>query len=111
VASNVELESRGDTIHLEEAIESPSFNARLKIGYGPFTLGANHKCDKSSAKTKMETTAAGTRITLEPLIIIGWVSTMLPKPPRAKGGNSLIQLFFLRVIWSTPNNIAILDTA
>ncbi|KAH6888179.1 hypothetical protein B0T10DRAFT_460817 [Thelonectria olida] len=65
MATKVELESRGDTTHLEEAIESSSFDANLKLGYGPFSLGASYKEDKSSARTKMETTATGTRITLE----------------------------------------------
>ncbi|KAH7268206.1 hypothetical protein B0J15DRAFT_578227 [Fusarium solani] len=91
VASNVELEFRGDTTNLEEAIESSSFDANLKVGYGPFSLGASHKQDSSSAKTKMETTATGTRISLEAPAIIGWVSTMLPPLPRSKGENSLIQ--------------------
>ncbi|KAI8716368.1 hypothetical protein NCS52_00930200 [Fusarium sp. LHS14.1] len=91
VASNVELEFRGDTTNLEEAIESSSFDANLKVGYGPFSLGASHKQDSSSAKTKMETTATGTRISLEAPAIIGWVSTMLPPLPRSKGKNTLIQ--------------------
>ncbi|RTE76712.1 hypothetical protein BHE90_008799 [Fusarium euwallaceae] len=91
VASNVELEFRGDTTNLEEAIESSSFDANLKVGYGPFSLGASHKQDSSSSKTKMETTATGTRISLEAPAIIGWVSTMLPPLPRSKGKNTLIQ--------------------
>ncbi|KAJ4258562.1 hypothetical protein NW757_003130 [Fusarium falciforme] len=91
VASNVELEFRGDTTNLEEAIDSSSFDANLKVGYGPFSLGASHKQDSASAKTKMETTATGTRISLEAPAIIGWVSTMLPPLPRSKGKNTLIQ--------------------
>ncbi|KAM6529803.1 hypothetical protein FALCPG4_007931 [Fusarium falciforme] len=91
VASNVELEFRGDNTNLEEAIDSSSFDANLKVGYGPFSLGANHKQDSASAKTKMETTATGTRISLEAPAIIGWVSTMLPPLPRSKGKNTLIQ--------------------
>ena len=94
IASSLELEFRGDTTHLEEAVESSSFEANLKVGYGPFSLGASHKQDKSSAKTKMETTATGTRISLEAPTIIGWVSTLLPELPRTKGGNSLVQPFF-----------------
>lgn len=95
IASNVELEFRGDTTHLEEAVESSSFDANLKVGYGPFSLGASHKQDKSSAKTKMETTATGTRISLEAPAIIGWVTTMLPQLPRPRNGNnSLVQPFF-----------------
>jgi hypothetical protein len=94
IASNVELEFRGDTTHLEEAVESSSFDANLKVGYGPFSLSASHKQDKSSSKTKMETTATGTRIKIEAPSIIGWVSTMLPKLPREKGGNPLFQPFF-----------------
>ncbi|KAK3998231.1 hypothetical protein QBC44DRAFT_363760 [Cladorrhinum sp. PSN332] len=94
VASNVELEFRGDTTHLEEAIESSSFNSNLKVGYGPFSLSASHKRDKSSAKTKMETTATGTRISLEAPAIIGWVTTLLPQLPRPRNGkNSLVQPF------------------
>ncbi|UPK92186.1 hypothetical protein LCI18_003121 [Fusarium solani-melongenae] len=91
IASNVELEFRGDTTNLEEAIDSSSFDANLKVGYGPFSLGASHKQDSASAKTKMETTATGTRISLEAPAIIGWVSTMLPPLPRSKGKNTLIQ--------------------
>ena len=94
VASNVELEFRGDTTHLEEAVESSSFDANLKVGYGPFSLGASHKQERGSAKTKMETTASGTRISLEAPAIIGWVSTLLPELPRRRGGNSLVQPFF-----------------
>ncbi|KAF3911056.1 hypothetical protein AA313_de0204049 [Arthrobotrys entomopaga] len=72
VASNVELEFRGDTTALEEAVESSHTDAQVKVGYGPFSLSASHSQDKSSAKTKMETTATGTRITLEAPAIIGW---------------------------------------
>ena len=94
VASNIELEFRGDTTDLEEAIESSSFDANLKVGYGPFSLGASHKQDRKSAKTKMETTAMGTRISLEATAIIGWVTTLLPELPRPrKGNNALVQPF------------------
>ncbi|KAK4228622.1 hypothetical protein QBC38DRAFT_523461 [Podospora fimiseda] len=94
IASNVEMEFRGDTTHLEEAIESSSFNANLKVSYGPFKLSSSHKQDKSSAKAKMETTATGTRISLEAPCIIGWVTTMLPQLPRPKDeNNSLVQPF------------------
>lgn len=84
IASNVELEFRGDTTHLEDAVESSSFDANLKVGYGPFSLSASHKQDKSSSKTKMETTAVGTRIRLEAPSIIGWVTTLVPELPRNK---------------------------
>nr|RBQ91816.1 hypothetical protein FVER53263_12490 [Fusarium verticillioides] len=90
VASNVELEFRGDTSALEEAVESSHTDAQVKVGYGPFSLSASHSQDKSSAKTKMETTATGTRITLEAPAIIGWVSQLVPQLPRPKGGSSLI---------------------
>ncbi|KAK7705649.1 hypothetical protein SLS64_003602 [Diaporthe eres] len=90
VASNVELEFRGDTTALEEAVESSHTDAQVKVGYGPFSLSASHSQDKSSAKTKMETTATGTRITLEAPAIIGWVSQLVPQLPRPKGGSSLI---------------------
>ncbi|KAH6957309.1 hypothetical protein DER45DRAFT_488049 [Fusarium avenaceum] len=90
VASNVELEFRGDTSALEEAVESSHTNAQVKIGYGPFSLSGSHSQDRSSAKTKMETTATGTRITLEAPSIIGWVSQLVPQLPRPKGGSSLI---------------------
>lgn len=91
VAANIELEFRGDTTNLEDAMESSHFDANVKVGYGPFSLSASHSQDKSSAKTKMETTATGTRITLEAPAIVGWVHTMLPQLPRQKGGNSLVQ--------------------
>ncbi|EXL65667.1 hypothetical protein FOPG_18115 [Fusarium oxysporum f. sp. conglutinans race 2 54008] len=94
IASNVELEFRGDTTHLEQAVESSHFDANLKVGYGPFSLSASHSQDKSSSKTKMETTATGTRIKIEAPSIIGWVTTMLPKLPREKESNSLVQAFF-----------------
>jgi hypothetical protein len=84
IASNVELEFRGDTTHLEDAVESSSFDANLKVGYGPFSLSASHKQEKSSSKTKMETTAVGTKIKLEAPSIIGWVTTLLPALPRNK---------------------------
>ncbi|KAF4339124.1 Phage tail fiber repeat 2 [Fusarium beomiforme] len=90
VASNVELEFRGDTTELEEAVESSHTDAQVKVGYGPFSLSASHSQDKSSAKTKMETTATGTRITLEAPAIIGWVSQLVPQLPRPKGGSSLV---------------------
>ncbi|PNP76706.1 hypothetical protein FNYG_10125 [Fusarium nygamai] len=90
VASNVELEFRGDTTSLEEAVESSHTDAQVKVGYGPFSLSASHSQDKSSAKTKMETTATGTRITLEAPAIIGWVSQLVPQLPRPKGGSSLV---------------------
>ncbi|SCO92498.1 uncharacterized protein FRV6_16626 [Fusarium oxysporum] len=90
VASNVELEFRGDTSALEEAVESSHTDAQVKIGYGPFSLSGSHSQDKSSAKTKMETTATGTRITLEAPSIIGWISQLVPQLPRPKGGSSLI---------------------
>jgi hypothetical protein len=94
VASNIELEFRGDTTDLEDAIESSSFDANLKVGYGPFSLGASHKQDRKSAKTKMETTAMGTRISLEAPTIIGWVTTLLPELPRPRTGrNALVQPF------------------
>lgn len=94
IAYNLELEFLGDTAHLEEAVESSSFDANLKVGYGPFSLGASLKQDKFSAKTKIETTPTGTGISLEAPAIIGWVSTLLPKLPKTKGGNSLVQPFF-----------------
>ncbi|KAK6511799.1 hypothetical protein TWF481_000705 [Arthrobotrys musiformis] len=90
VASNVELEFRGDTTALEEAVESSHTDAQVKIGYGPFSLSGSHSQDKSSAKTKMETTATGTRITLEAPAIIGWVSQLVPQLPRPKGSNFLV---------------------
>jgi len=94
VAANVQLEFRGDTTHLESAIESSSFDSNVKVGYGPFSLSASHKQDKSSAKTKMETTATGTRISLEAPAIIGWVTTMLPQLPRPRDRkNTLVQPF------------------
>lgn len=94
IASNIELEFRGDTTHMEEAMESSHFDANVKVGYGPFSLSASHSQDKTSAKTKMETTATGTRITLVAPAIIGWVSTLLPKLPRTRGGNALVQNFW-----------------
>ncbi|KAI1319649.1 hypothetical protein F5Y16DRAFT_390698 [Xylariaceae sp. FL0255] len=90
VASNIELEFRGDTTKLEEAVESSHTDAQAKIGYGPFSISASHSQDKSSAKTKMETTATGTRISLEAPAIIGWVSQLVPQLPRPKGTNFLI---------------------
>ncbi|KAF2793192.1 hypothetical protein K505DRAFT_244956 [Melanomma pulvis-pyrius CBS 109.77] len=90
VASNVELEFRGDTTALEEAVESSHTDAQTKVGWGPFSLSASHSQDKSSAKTKMETTATGTRITLEAPAIIGWVSQLVPQLPRPKGTNFLV---------------------
>ncbi|KAK6352526.1 hypothetical protein TWF730_009350 [Orbilia blumenaviensis] len=94
VASNVELEFRGDTAALEEAVESSHTDAQVKVGYGPFSLSASHSQDKSSAKTKMETTATGTRITLEAPSIIGWVSQLVPQLPRPKGSNFLVGPMF-----------------
>lgn len=94
VASGIELEFRGDTTHLESAVESSHFDAQVKVGYGPFSLSASHSQDKSSAKTKMETTATGTRITLEAPAIIGWVSQLVPQLPRPKGGNALVGPLF-----------------
>uniref|UniRef100_A0A098DBI6 Uncharacterized protein n=1 Tax=Gibberella zeae (strain ATCC MYA-4620 / CBS 123657 / FGSC 9075 / NRRL 31084 / PH-1) TaxID=229533 RepID=A0A098DBI6_GIBZE len=94
VASNVELEFRGDTSSLEEAVESSHTDAQVKVGYGPFSLSGSHSQDKSSAKTKMETTATGTRITLEAPAIIGWVSQLVPQLPRPKGGSSLLGPMF-----------------
>ena len=94
VASNIELEFHGTTTALEEAIEASSLDANLKVSYGPFSLGASHKQDRKSAKTKMESTATGTRISLEAPAIIGWVSTLLPELPRPrKGHNALVQPF------------------
>jgi hypothetical protein len=89
VAANVELEFRGDTTAIEEAVESSHTDAQVKVGYGPFSLSASHSQDKSSAKTKMETTATGTRITLEAPAIVGWVSQLVPQLPREKGHNFL----------------------
>lgn len=94
VASNVELEFRGNTAALEEAVESSHTDAQVKVGYGPFSLSASHSQDKSKANTKMETTATGTRITLEAPAIIGWVSQLVPKLPRPKGENSLVGPLF-----------------
>ncbi|KAK6337088.1 hypothetical protein TWF718_009874 [Orbilia javanica] len=94
VASNVELEFRGNTSSLEEAVESSHTDAQVKVGYGPFSLSASHSQDKSSAKTKMETTATGTRITLEAPAIIGWVSQLVPQLPRPKGSNFLVGPMF-----------------
>ena len=89
VAANLELEFRGDTTALEEAVDSSHTDAQVKVGYGPFSLSASHIQDKSSAKTKMETTATGRRITLEAPAIIGWVSQLVPPLPRPKGANFL----------------------
>jgi hypothetical protein len=89
VAANVQLEFRGDTTALEEAVEASHTDAQAKVGWGPFSLSASHSQDKSSAKTKMETTATGTRITLEAPAIIGWVSQLVPQLPRTKGTNFL----------------------
>ncbi len=91
VASNIEREFRDDSTSLEETVESLSFDTNLQVSYGLFSLGASHKQDKSSAKTCMETTATGTRISLGPPAIIGWVSMLLPwllRLPRPKNGNN-----------------------
>jgi hypothetical protein len=92
VASNVELEFRGDTTGLEAAVESSHTDAQAKISYGPFSISASHSQDKSSTRTKMETTATGTRITLEAPAIIGWVSQLVPQLPRPKDDKVLVGL-------------------
>ena len=90
VASNIELEFSGDTSNLESAVESSHTDAQVKVGWGPFSLSASHSQDKTSSKTKMETTATGTRITLEAPAIIGWVSQLLPQLHRPVGTNYLL---------------------
>lgn len=73
----------------------PTLRAALKTAaVVHFSLSASHKHDKSSAKTKMETTATGTRTSLEVPAVIGWVTILLQQLPKPRNGkSSLVQRF------------------
>ena len=89
VASNVELESSGDTSSLESALESSSTEANVSVGYGPFALSASHKSSKSKSKTHAESTATGMRVSLQAPQIISWVSELLPRLLKAPNSTKM----------------------
>jgi hypothetical protein len=91
IAANVELSFSGDTSTLESTLEASSTQANISVGWGPFAVSASHKQSSSRSKTRMESTAAGMKISLQAPQIIGWVQTLLPQLPRNPLAKSRMQ--------------------
>ena len=91
IAANVELSFSGNTSTLESALEASSTQANMSVGWGPFGISASHKQASSKSKTRMESTAAGMKISLQAPQIIAWVQTLLPQLPKNPLAKSRMQ--------------------
>ncbi|EHK42264.1 hypothetical protein TRIATDRAFT_30644 [Trichoderma atroviride IMI 206040] len=88
VASNVELEFHGNTAWLESSLEASATEARASIGWGPFILGSSsYKSSKSGSKSRIQSTEAGVRVSLQTPQIIAWTQELLPALPKRMGGD------------------------
>lgn len=83
VASNVELEFKGNTAWLESGLKASATEARASIGWGPFILGSSsNKSSISNSQTRVHNTETGVRISLQAPQIIAWIQELLPALPK-----------------------------
>ncbi|KAL7969017.1 hypothetical protein HDV63DRAFT_74116 [Trichoderma sp. SZMC 28014] len=88
VASNVELDFHGNTAWLKSSLEASATEARASIGWGPFVLGSSScKSSKSGSKSRIQSTEAGVRVSLQTPQIIAWTQELLPALPKRMGGD------------------------